>query len=311
MNTVEEIKKTIEALEGSQEYLQLGDVNQLIYPLQKLNDEEWETLNSLIHDWTDSERIVLVNAILEIGDNKQSHYDSSEIIAASFIIAERKNAEILIEKLEFLNNGTPKDVEMINQVFEKIKWIESNSPHHSIDFEKKYNLVNQLYMDGMAMKDSVHSKSNISFIVKKDTSDNKGKIVHNKNSRRHRAKLDRDQYEETIILWRLSKFMGLEEYNGFDFTYIFSNPQLPNGLAYQPFLTLLNSETVFEDYIPNENDSLKIWLEYVYPEKNKRYRPYLGAYLSFIYTHEWAFTDGLDHIHYEYETLYEGEIKIS
>lgn len=151
MNSTEEIHKIIISLEDNQEYLQIGNVDSLIYPLQKLDHENWEHLNIQIKNWTDQQRIILTNALVEIGDNKRSNYDTSKIFALSLILAEQKNTEILLEHLIFLNNGIPKDIDLINQVFEKIKWLENNQPNSFLDFKKIYNLINQLYIDGVIL----------------------------------------------------------------------------------------------------------------------------------------------------------------
>lgn len=149
MNITDEIYKIITLLEKNQEYLQLGNVDHLIYPLQKFEYENWEHLIIQIKDWTDQQRIILTNALLEIGDNKRSNYDTSKIVALSFIMADRKNAEVLMNHLDFLNNCIPKDIELINRIFEKIKWLENNHSSPFLNVEKAYNLINQLYIDGV------------------------------------------------------------------------------------------------------------------------------------------------------------------
>lgn len=157
-----------------------------------------------------------------------------------------------------------------------------------------------------------NSESRIDFImIEPESSIDNRKIIHNKNTGKNKIKLTKSQYEETSILWRLSRFLKMEEYIGIDFQYRSSSPQLTNGLSYEPILSLLNSKAIFEDYQPKENDSLLIWIEYKYAEINKKTRPYIGSYISFIYSHEWTLNNGFDSVYCDYETLCEGEIKIS
>ncbi|AZA77863.1 hypothetical protein EG347_10200 [Chryseobacterium sp. G0186] len=158
----------------------------------------------------------------------------------------------------------------------------------------------------------INPESSIDFIMKEpEVSIDDDKVIHNKNSRKNTIKLTRSQYEETSMVWKLSRFLRKEEFNNIDFQYISSSTQLSNGLSYEPVLSLLNSKTVFENYLPKENDFLSIRMEYKHPEINKKSRPYIGNYISFIYSHEWVVNKGFDHIDREYETLYEGEVKIS
>ncbi|SIS36093.1 hypothetical protein SAMN05421768_10557 [Chryseobacterium joostei] len=156
-----------------------------------------------------------------------------------------------------------------------------------------------------------NSESRIDFIMKEsEASMDDGKAIHNKNTRKNKIKLTKSQYEETFMLWRLSRVLKMEEYNGIDFQHKSSSPQLSNGLSYEPILSLLNSKVIFENYQPKENDSLSIWMEYKYAEMNKKTRPYIGNYISFIYSHEWTLNSGFDHIYSDYETLCDGELKI-
>lgn len=149
MNTPEDIYKIITSIEDSQDYLELGEVDLLVYPLQKLSHENWEHLIIQIKDWTEKQRMILTNAIIEIDDNKKSDYDTAKIFALSLILAEQKNAEVLMEHLDFLNNGIPKDIEIINQLFDKIKWLENNQQNLFLNFEKAHSLINQLYINGV------------------------------------------------------------------------------------------------------------------------------------------------------------------
>ncbi|WP_160136203.1 hypothetical protein [Chryseobacterium sp. c4a] len=152
----------------------------------------------------------------------------------------------------------------------------------------------------------------ITFILKKAENiiDNK-ESIHHKNSKKNKINLSRLQYEKTTILWKLSKFLRKEEDNGIDFQYQSSSSQLNNGLSYESMLSLLNSQSVFENYQPKENDCLAIWMEYKHTEINKKTRPYIGNYISFIYSGTWKLNKGFEHLYNLYETLYEGELQIS
>lgn len=155
-----------------------------------------------------------------------------------------------------------------------------------------------------------NSESKIDFIVKEpEISVDDRKVIHNKNSRKNTIKLTKSQYEETFTLWRLSRFLKMEEYSEIDFQLRSSSSKLSNGLSFEPILSLLNSKAVFKNYQPKEKDSLSIWLEYKHADINKKIRPYIGSYMSFIYSHEWTLNSGFDHIYHDYETLWEGEIK--
>ncbi|MGD1319943.1 hypothetical protein [Chryseobacterium sp. 2R14A] len=109
----------------------------------------------------------------------------------------------------------------------------------------------------------------------------------------------------------LSQFQRQMHYDGIEWQYQSSRNKLNNGLLAENILTLLNSEIIFENYLPKENDFLKIWLEYKHAKNHNKSRPYIGDFISFIYNKEWKINNGFDHINFEYEILQEGEIKIS
>lgn len=155
-------------------------------------------------------------------------------------------------------------------------------------------------------------KRNIEFIIKKQNSKiNQENIIHNKNSRVNKIKLSSAEYNETLILWTLSQFQRKMQYDGIDWQYQSSRNTLNNGLLAETVLSVLNSVIIFANYSPQKNDFLKIWLEYKHPTTHNKSRPYIGDYISFIYNEEWKINNGYDHIDFEYETLQEGEIKIS
>lgn len=62
-----------------------------------------------------------------------------------------------------------------------------------------------------------------------------------------------------------------------------SRDHLNNGFSAEKILNLLNSKPLFENYLPKENDFLKIWLEYKHPVIHNKSRPYIGDFISFIY----------------------------
>lgn len=155
-------------------------------------------------------------------------------------------------------------------------------------------------------------KSNIDFIIKTQNSKvNQENIVHYKNSRGNKIKLSSAEYNEAIILWSLSQFQRKIQYDGIDWQYQSSRNTLNNGLLAETVLSVLNSGIIFANSSPQINDFLKIWLEYKYPIIHNKSRPYIGDFISFIYNEEWKINNGYDHIDFEYETLQEGEIKIS
>ncbi|OCK49740.1 hypothetical protein BA768_07530 [Chryseobacterium sp. CBo1] len=153
--------------------------------------------------------------------------------------------------------------------------------------------------------------NNIEFIIKTQNSKvSQESIVHNKNSRRNKIKLTSAEYNDLIIIWSLSQFQRQMHYDGIEWQYQSSRNKLNNGLLAENILTLLNSEIIFENYLPKENDFLKIWLEYKHTKNHNKSRPYIGDFISFIYNKEWKINNGFDHINFEYEILQEGEIKI-
>lgn len=147
MHRIEEVIKIILDLQNDIEYLELGNVHALIYPLQKLTNEEWEELCNQIDQWNGLQRMILITSILEIKDNKASNFDTSIILAKAFILSELRDSEVLIEDLEFLDNDIPKDIDLVNQIFDKIKWLERKSKYYEIHFEEKHKLINKLYIN--------------------------------------------------------------------------------------------------------------------------------------------------------------------
>lgn len=149
MCKIQEILKIINNLENDQEYLEGGNFSEIIYPLQKLDYEDWENLQNQIMTMTSLQHMILVDGILEIGDNKVSNYDTSKIFAQVLVLSEQIDTEVLIQYLDFLDNRIPKQIELVNQIFEKIKWLENQNKNYEIDFDSKYRLIDKLYVDAL------------------------------------------------------------------------------------------------------------------------------------------------------------------
>lgn len=152
----------------------------------------------------------------------------------------------------------------------------------------------------------------IEFIIKApDLLIEQKEIIHNKNSRKNKIKLSSEEYLETLITWSLSKYKGKMEYNGIEWQYQSSGRKLSNGISYETILPIINSNNIFENYLLEENDILKIRLKYKYPEKHSKSRPYINNFISFIYDKEWRLNKAFEHAHNSYEIIAEGEIIIS
>ncbi|WP_299229671.1 hypothetical protein [uncultured Psychroserpens sp.] len=153
----------------------------------------------------------------------------------------------------------------------------------------------------------------LNFVVdKNEVTTTEKKIVHNKNSRRNKIKLNRDEYQETVIKWSLSKYLQPVKENPLntEFFPISSSKSLSNGLSADSILKYLNSNLVFDFYELKENDKLNIRMEYKHPEMYRKSRPYIGNFISFIFKMEWEINKGFDHIHNSYTELNEGKIII-
>ncbi|KQR92505.1 hypothetical protein ASG01_11340 [Chryseobacterium sp. Leaf180] len=135
-------------------------------------------------------------------------------------------------------------------------------------------------------------------------------VIHNKNNRQNKIRFTKSEYEETILKWSLSKYINERTYNSDDseFFPMSSSEKLQNGLTSDDILNYINNNIIFENYEPQEQDFLKIWLEYIHPEIHRKSRPYISNYMSFIYSGEWFSNKGFDHLDNVYEDLFEGEI---
>lgn len=136
-------------------------------------------------------------------------------------------------------------------------------------------------------------------------------VIHYKNSRRHKTIWDRNKYEEKKFVWSLSKFVeerlddGIWQYRG-------SSKELNKELTAAKFVEELNTENLFDfEYLPEEKDYLHIRIEYVNEEIKGRSRPYIDAYISFIFKEgKWTINKGFDARNNVYMDFKEGIINI-
>jgi hypothetical protein len=135
-------------------------------------------------------------------------------------------------------------------------------------------------------------------------------LIHYKNSRRNKTVWDRSKYEEKKVVWSLNKYAGKKVYDGIDWQYQGSSKELNEELTALKFVDKLNAENLFDfQYQPEDNDYLHIRIEYVNEEIKKKSRPYIGAYISFIFKKgKWTINEGYDHIGNDYNDFKEGII---
>lgn len=158
-----------------------------------------------------------------------------------------------------------------------------------------------------------NSELKLNFVVdKNEVTTTEKKIIHNKNSRRNKIKLSRDEYQETVMKWSLFEYLQPVKDNPLntEFFPLSSSKSLKNGLSADSILKYLNSNLVFDFYELKENDKLNIRMEYKHPEMYRKSRPFVGDFLSFIFKKEWEINEGFDHIHNSYKELNEGKIII-
>ena len=135
-------------------------------------------------------------------------------------------------------------------------------------------------------------------------------VVPNKNSRRNSQKLSRAEYEETQLMWRFFRFLGPAQEEEMDGFRQGAANELANGLSSEFFLSALNRLDSLNGYYPEQQDCLYINLHYRHPEKHKKSRPYIGAYLAFIFDQQWKIETGYGGLRFRYEQLMEGYIEI-
>ncbi|MEC4048912.1 hypothetical protein OX284_005700 [Flavobacterium sp. SUN046] len=148
----------------------------------------------------------------------------------------------------------------------------------------------------------------------KDSIDVVKPIIHHKNSRRHKTKiiLSKEECEETKITWRLRKYIRPKTNDGFDFTPMSASDRLSDEMTTEKIVKFLNDIFVFDfEYEPNENDEIRMEIQYVIENINGKFRrPYINYFVSFLYDGEkWIVNKGFDHIHNHYEEFKEGIVK--
>ena len=148
----------------------------------------------------------------------------------------------------------------------------------------------------------------------KDSIDVVKPIIHHKNSRRHKTKivLSKEECEETKITWRLRKYIRPKTNDGFDFTPMSASDRLSDEITTEKIVKFLNDNVFFDfEYEPNENDEIRMEIQYVIENLNGKYRrPYINCFVSFLYADEkWIVNNGFDHIHNFYEEFKEGILK--
>ncbi|WP_298417402.1 hypothetical protein [uncultured Kordia sp.] len=138
------------------------------------------------------------------------------------------------------------------------------------------------------------------------------KVIHNKNSRKNKIKLSKEEYEETLIKWCLFKYVQPLNDNLFNTEFFPLTPSevLNNGLSANFIANYLNSNLVFDFYQPKENDKLTIRMEYKLSEINRKSRPYIGDFISLIFTKEWKINKNFNHIHNSYSEVKHGNLTI-
>ena len=155
--------------------------------------------------------------------------------------------------------------------------------------------------------------SRLTFIVTTDKKhDNPPAILHNKHNRRNKIKFTKSELDETIIKWRLDNFVEKKKPgpNDMEFFPWGSGSCLHNGLTTDQVVEFINSELIFEDYEPQQNDFLKIWMELKYQGANEKIKSHVGNYISFIFNKKWIANEMFDHLHNIYKHKFEGDLLI-
>lgn len=86
--------------------------------------------------------------------------------------------------------------------------------------------------------------------------------------------------------------------------------ELANGLSSETLLATLHRLDALNGYYPEPQDCLYISLSYRHPEKHKKSRPYIGAYLAFIFDQQWKIATGYEGMRFLYAQIMEGYIEI-
>lgn len=128
----------------------------------------------------------------------------------------------------------------------------------------------------------------IQFITEPDTTP---KIVHHKNSRKHKRKpeLTDEEYLETKIGWSLLIGVSVvpepeDDRMLMEVQYEPAVKQLTETLRADLLLLKLNSTNIFDfEYQPNEGDYFVVRHQYVHEMIKNRRRPYCDFYMGFIF----------------------------
>ena len=149
---------------------------------------------------------------------------------------------------------------------------------------------------------------------RKDSFDEVKPVIHHKKSRRNKTKilLTKEECEETKITWRLRKYIRPLIYDGLDFTPMSASDRLTDEITTEKIVKFLNDNLFFDfEYEPNENDEIRMEIQYVIENINGKYRrPYINYFVSFLYEGEkWIVNKGFDHIDNHYEEFKEGIVK--
>ncbi|WP_430411256.1 hypothetical protein [Kordia sp.] len=149
-------------------------------------------------------------------------------------------------------------------------------------------------------------------IEENETTTIQKKLIHNKNSRRNKIKLRKEDYEETILKWCLFEYIQPVEDNPYDTAFfpLTSSEALNNGLSANSIINYLNSNLVFDFYQPKENDKLTIRMEYKFPKMYRKSRPYIGDFISLLFNTEWKINRNFDDIYASYKEVKHGKLSI-
>ena len=91
-----------------------------------------------------------------------------------------------------------------------------------------------------------------------------------------------------------------------------ASDRLSDEITTEKIVKFLNDNVFFDfEYEPNENDEIRMEIQYVIENLNGKYRrPYINCFVSFLYADEkWIVNNGFDHIHNFYEEFKEGILK--
>lgn len=145
---IKEIHNQIKLLAKSEEYKHEQYFGSLMHHFEQFEFEDWENLSKQIVDWATADREVLVDIIIEIKENKKSYYDTGKLYAEIFIQSDSQEAQGMIENFEFIDNGIPKEIILIDQLMEKLKLIEPDSSDFG-DFVSFYQMIYKLYNEAV------------------------------------------------------------------------------------------------------------------------------------------------------------------